>query len=87
MSLFPELAWAQRKDRLLIRIKVKNCADADVKFFAEGRISFKGTSRDSTYSLELDLLQVCARAPVQAPGVNMFYACATVGYQALREHV
>ena len=75
MSLFPELAWAQRKDRLLIKVKVKNCIDADVKFFAEGRISFKGTSRDSTYSLELDLLQVSARSPLRAGAMCEYVLC------------
>ena len=46
---------SQRKDRLFITIQVKDCADADVKLFAEGRVSFTGTAGDKAYALELDL--------------------------------
>ena len=49
----------QRKDRLLITIKVKECKDADVRLFAEGRISFKGSSNaqgEKHFAMELDLL-------------------------------
>lgn len=50
----------QRKDRLLITIKVKECKDADVRLFAEGRISFKGSSiaktgLEAVFAVELDL--------------------------------
>ena len=34
---------------------MKDCADADVKLFAEGRVSFTGTAGDKAYALELDL--------------------------------
>jgi hypothetical protein len=50
---------SQRKDRLLITIKVKECTGADVRFFAEGRISFKGCGvGGKEYGIELDLLEV-----------------------------
>ena len=34
---------------------MKDCADAEVKLFAEGRVSFTGTAGDKAYALELDL--------------------------------
>jgi hypothetical protein len=49
------LSCLQRKDRLFITIKVKDCADADVRLFAEGRLSFKGTVGKKNYAMELDL--------------------------------
>ena len=60
MSLHPSIVWCQRKDRLLVMIKVKDCTDPQVKFFAEGRVSFAGMGGDGTgdkhhYAVELDL--------------------------------
>jgi prostaglandin-E synthase len=43
---------------LFITIKVKECKDADVRLFAEGRISFKGSSTaqgEKHFAMELDL--------------------------------
>ena len=45
----------QRKDRVFVTIKVKDCKDADVRLFAEGRLSFKGTAGEKNFALELDL--------------------------------
>lgn len=45
----------QRKDRVFVTIKVKDCEDADVRLFAEGRLSFKGSVGNKNYALELDL--------------------------------
>eukprot|EP01043_Picozoa_sp_COSAG02_P059208 COSAG02_NODE_7505_length_2982_cov_2.082206_1_plen_239_part_00 len=48
-------AGLQRKDRVFVTIKVKDCKDADVRLFAEGRLSFKGTAGEKNFALELDL--------------------------------
>ena len=48
-------AGVQLKDRVFVTIKVKDCRDADVRLFAEGRLSFKGTVGEKNYALELDL--------------------------------
>lgn len=40
---------------MFVTIKVKDCKDADVRLFAEGRLSFKGTVGEKNYALELDL--------------------------------
>ena len=53
----PPVRWAQRKDKLYIKIDVQECKSPDVKLSPEGKLSFKGTDKDGQkYALDMEFL-------------------------------
>jgi prostaglandin-E synthase len=56
MSLTPQVRWAQRKDRIFLKIDVNDVKDLNVSLHPEGKISFTGVSGGHKYALDLELL-------------------------------
>ena len=55
MNQHPVLKWAQRKDRLLITVDVRDCENEEVEL-KENSFRFKGKSGDKHYECDIELL-------------------------------
>ena len=55
----PNVAWAERSDRIFITIEVSDCPDAKVDIAEDGHLSFKGTggTDKATYECQLQLFK------------------------------
>ena len=52
---FPDLKWAQRKDRVFVTIDLPGATDTKIDLKPDGHLSFSGKVKDQKYAIEIDL--------------------------------
>ena len=52
---FPDLKWAQRKDRLYVTIDLPDVESPNIDLKPEGKLKFSGKVKDTKYAIDLDL--------------------------------
>jgi prostaglandin-E synthase len=53
--IFPDLKWAQRKDRLFVTIDIPDCEKPVIDLKPEGRLTFNGNIKEKKYQIDLEL--------------------------------
>jgi hypothetical protein len=54
-TIFPDIKWAQRKDRVFITVDVPDCKNHKIDITPEGLLKFSGESSTNNYGFELQL--------------------------------
>ena len=54
---FPDLVWAQRKDRLFITIDLPGVTDTNINLTPDGKLTFSGMVKDQKYEINIDLFK------------------------------
>ena len=54
---FPDLKWAQRKDRVFITIDLPDVQNHKIDLNPDGKLQFEGLVKEQKYSIDLDLFK------------------------------